>query len=148
MMMIINFVGYNLALGLINPGEFGDKVTSGADIVFEQSVMNELAKKYFGAEIKNHQTVDFTAYADGKYTVPALGGVVEYPLVRLLIKNRDNEGIYYAVADYMTENPAEGKKLGYQYLIRLQKDSFYTIKAITPIEYPVNFELIPFNKTI
>jgi len=136
--MIINFVGYNLALGLLDTSEFGDKLKENADIVFDESVIDDVAKKYFGVEVKQHKTFDITKYKDGKYTLPALGGVSEYPRVQVLLKDTNNEGVYYAIVDYMMEYPEEGEKLEYQRLFKLQKNNAYTIKAIKEIEDPIN----------
>ena len=138
---MINFVSYNLALGFIDNSEFGDKVQHKADITFDKSVMNDLTKKYFGAEVKNHKTVDITVYKNGKYTVSALGGVSEYPQVQLLLKDNQNKEIYYAMVDYMSENPQDGKKLEYQRFIKLQKNvSSYSIKVIKEMDSPISFQ--------
>ncbi|KUO58611.1 MAG: hypothetical protein APF84_15675 [Gracilibacter sp. BRH_c7a] len=137
--MVINFVGYNLALGFLDISEFGNKVEGNAEIVFDESVMNDLAVKYFGVEVKEHKTYEIVTYEKGKYTVPALGGVTEHPQVRLLIKDKENDGVYYAIVDYVFEYPEEGEKLEYQHLIKLQEDNNYTIKAIIENESPLNF---------
>jgi len=101
--------------------------------------MNDLAVKYFGVEVKEHKTYEIVTYEKGKYTVPALGGVTEHPQVRLLIKDKENDGVYYAIVDYVFEYPEEGEKLEYQHLIKLQEDNNYTIKAIIENESPLNF---------
>ncbi|PKM90922.1 MAG: hypothetical protein CVU87_00475 [Firmicutes bacterium HGW-Firmicutes-12] len=140
--IIINFVGYNLALGFLDTSGFGDKVEEGVDIVFDVSVMDELAKKYFGVEIKEHKAVDITAYEKGKYTVPAVGGVSEYPKVRILLEDMQNKGIYYAIVDYMFEYPEDGEKMEYQRLIKMQKNNAYVVKEIQEIEYPIDFSYL------
>lgn len=139
---MINFVGLNLALGFIDASEFGDKVKNGADIVFDESVMNALTKKYFGVQVKQHKTFDNIVYKDGQYTVPALGGVSEYPQVQLLMKDTGNQDIYYAIVDYVFEYPDKGKQLEYQRLLKLHKDDGYTIKSIKDIKPPIDFKLL------
>lgn len=140
--MMINFVGLNLALGFLDTSEYGDKVKGNADIVFDESVMDDLTKKYFGVEVKEHKTFEITTYENGKYTVPALGGVSAYPQVQLLLKDKEQGNIYYAIVDYMFEYPEEGQKLEYQHFIKLQKESFFIIRAIKGIESPINLELL------
>ncbi len=141
--MIINFVGVNIGAGFIDISEFGDKVKeSGANVVFEESVMNDLANRYFGANIKEHKSYDIISYEKGIYTVPALGGVSEYPFIQMMMKDTKNDGTYYAIVDYMSENPQDGKQLEYEYLIELHKNDFYTIKSIKEINYPIDFEML------
>jgi hypothetical protein len=140
--IIINFVGYNLTLGFLDTSEFGDRVKEGIEIVFEESVMDDLAKKYFGTEIKEHKSVEITSYDNGKYTVPAVGGATEYPKVRILLEDTQNKGMYYAIVDYMFEYPEDGEKLEYQRLIKMQKNNAYIIKEIQEIESPIDFSYL------
>lgn len=141
--IIINLVGVNIGAGFIDISEFGDKVKeNGADVTFEESVMNNLANKYFGADIKEHKSYDITIYEKGFYKVPALGGITEYPFIQMVMKDTKNDGTYYAIVDYMSENPQDGKQLEYEYLIELHKNDYYTIKSIKEIKYPIDFEML------
>ncbi len=97
-------------------------------------------------EIKNHQTYDIAVYQNGKYTVPALGGVIPYPQVKLLVKDTGNKDIHYAIVDYMLDSPQEGTKRQYEYLIKLQKNNGYILKAVKEVASPIDFEL--FNQVI
>lgn len=142
--MIINYVGMNIALGNFNINEFGDKIKeNGGTIVFDETLMNDLSKKYFGVEIKEHKSFDICTYINGSYEVPALGGVSEYPVVQLMLKDINNENIYYAIVDYMFDYPEGGKALEYQYIIKLEKinNDEYVIKYIKNIEFPIDFEI-------
>ncbi len=141
---MINFVSHSLALGKIDPSKYGDKVIQGADIVFEESVLEDLTKRYFNSTVKKHQAYALGTYEKGKYTVPALGGVTEYPVLQLLLQEHENPEIYYGIVDYVFEHPSEGKSLEYQYLIKLHKGDSYSIKSITEIEYPIDFSLFNF----
>ncbi|MGI6554257.1 MAG: hypothetical protein ACOX2P_02430 [Bacillota bacterium] len=141
---IIKFIGCSLAVGFIDAGEFGDRVEHGVDVVFDGSVMNDLARKYFGVEVKDHKTMEIVTYENGKYSVPAMGGVTEYPQIQLLLRDKENKGVHYALVDYLFEGPEQAAELEYQYLIKLQKTDGYTIKAIKEVEDPINMEL-PFN---
>ena len=139
---IIKFIGCSLAVGFIDAGEFGDRVEHGVDVVFDGSVMNDLARKYFGVEVKNHKTVEIVTYENGKYRVPALGGVAEYPQIQLFLKDTENKSVHYAIVDYLFEGPEQAAELEYQYLMKLQKTDGYTIKAIKEIKDPINMELL------
>jgi hypothetical protein len=139
---MINFVGLNLGLGTIDISEFGDKIKSGADIVFDESVMNTLSMRYFGTPIKEHKATDHVKYEKGNYIIPALGGITEYPAVQMLMKDTTRDGIFYAIVDYMHETPQEGIRLNDQDLIKLKKeDGGYMIRAIKEIESPIDFKL-------
>lgn len=138
---MINFVSHSLALGKIDLSKYGDKVIHGPDIVFEESVLDDITKRYFNSTVQKHQAYALGTYEKGKYTVPALGGVTEYPELQLLMQDQENPEIYYGIVDYVFEHPSEGKSLEYQYLIKLHKNGDYTIKAITEIEYPIDFSL-------
>lgn len=136
---MIRFIGCSLAVGFIDHSEFGEKVTEGVEIQFDESVMNDLARKYFSVEVKEHKTVDIVSYGEGKYSVPALGGVSEYPRIQLFMKDNNNKDIYYAVVDYIFEGPEGGPEQEYQYLIKLRKTDGYIIKSIKEIKDPINF---------
>ncbi|MPM84252.1 hypothetical protein SDC9_131323 [bioreactor metagenome] len=136
--MIINFVGLNLGMGSIDGSEFGDDIKSGADIVFNESVMNSLAVRYFGTEIKESKSTDTVTYNNGYYSIPALGGVVAYPIVQMLMADKGNADRYYAIVNYMRETPEEGIYLEYQYFITMQKENEnYIIKSIKKISDPM-----------
>lgn len=140
--LIINFVGVNLAAGYLDTSEFGDRIKEeNGEIQFDESVMNDLANQYFGTEIQEHQSNELIAYEDGTYIVPALGGVSEHPVVELLLKDVNDEGIYYAIVDYMSEYPEEGLKLEYEDIITLEKTGLYTVKEIKEIQSPIDFEM-------
>jgi len=150
---IINFVGLNIGLGDFDLEQFGERVKEkDGNVAFEKLVMNELANLYFKVEIKEHQISPNIAYENGIYTVPSMGGVSEYPKVQMLLKDVKNEGIYYAIVDYMFEYPEEGEKLEYQYLIKLEhnlkkgKDEkafrSYTIKELKKVEDPIDFDVL------
>ena len=140
--MIINFVGINLGAGFLPASEFGNKVNEkDGKVIFDESVMNDLANRYFGVGIKAHKSYGAVTYEKGIYSIPALGGVSEYPLVKLLIKDTKNEGAYYALVDFMFDYPDKGKQLEYEYLIEMQKSTGYTIKSIKEIQSPIG-ELI------
>jgi hypothetical protein len=139
---IINFVVINLGAGFLPATEFGNKVTEkDGKVIFDESVINELAKRYFGIGIKEHKSYGAVTYEKGAYSVPALGGVSEYPLVQLLMKDTKNEGTYYAIVDFIFDYPDQEKQLKYEYLIEMQKSQSYTIKAIKEIKSPIG-ELI------
>lgn len=70
------------------------------------------------------------------------GRRIRYPLVQIMMKDTENEGTYYAIVDYMFEYPEEGKQLEYEYLVELQKNDNYTIKAIKEIKDPIDFEIL------
>ena len=140
--MIINFVGINLGAGFLPASEFGNKIKEkDGKVIFDESVMNDLANRYFGVGIKGHKSYSVVTYEKGMYSVPAMGGVSEYPLVRLLIKDTKNEGAYYAMVDFMFDYPDKGEQLKYEYLIEMQKSTGYTIRAIKEIKSPMG-ELI------
>lgn len=141
---MINFVSHSLALGKIDLSKYGDKVIHDPDIVFEESVLDDLTKRYFNSTVKKHQAYALGTYEKGKYTVPALGGVMEYPELQLLLQEQENPEIYYGVVDYVFDHPLDGKSLEYQYLIKLHKGDSYSIKSITEIEYPIDFSLFNF----
>ncbi|MDD3174494.1 MAG: copper amine oxidase N-terminal domain-containing protein [Herbinix sp.] len=135
---IVNFVGINLGAGYLPATEFGNKVREkDGKVIFDESVMNDLAKRYFGIGIKEHKSYGAVTYEKGVYSVPALGGVSEYPLVQLLMKDTKNEGTYYAIVDFIFDYPDQGKQLEYEYLIEMQKSQSYTIKAIKEIKSPI-----------
>ncbi len=140
--MVINFVGINVGAGFIDTGEFGSRVKQeNGNVIFDKSVMDDLANRYFGVGIKEHMSYDVITYKDGFYTVPALGGVSQYPVVKFLMKDSENEGIYYAFVNYMFDDPEKGKQLEYQDLIKLQKNSGdYIIKEIKEVKYKIDFK--------
>jgi hypothetical protein len=139
--IIINFVGLNLSLETIDTSEFGDKINEiDSEVVFDESVMNDLANKYFGVDIKEHKSYEITKYEDGYYSVASLGGVSEYPLVQILMKDTENTSTYYSVVDYIFEPSQGDKTLEYEYLIELEKKDTYLIKSIEEIKYPIDFE--------
>jgi len=139
--MIIDFVGLNLGMGSVDVSEFGDRVKSDVDIVFDESVMNTLSDRYFGIGVKQPKSTDIVGYGDGFYTVPALGGIMERPVVQILMEDKENEGVCYAIVDYMLETP-EGAHLEYQHLIILQKkNDAFIIKSIKKVVSPIDFEL-------
>lgn len=141
--MIINFVGINLGLELFDITEYGNKVKiEDANLIFDESVMDDLTNKYFGIELKDHASNEFVIYENGNYSVPLLGGVSEYPIIKILFKDTENEEVYYAIADYMFESPEEGLQLQYEYLIELQKRDNYNVKAIKEIYTPIDFEIL------
>lgn len=139
--LMINFACKNLALGIIDQNNYGDRVVQGSDIVFEESVLDHIIKTYFNSAVKKHRAYEIGTYQNRKYTVPALGGVTEYPQLQLMFKDSENPDIYYAIVDYIVEHPEEGRKLEYQYLVRLQKSDAYIIRAIKEVEYPIDFTL-------
>lgn len=150
---IINFIGYNIGLGNFDLKNFGERVKEiDGNIVFDESVMNELANIYFKEEIKEHQTFNDIEYETEIYTVPSMGGISEHPKVKMFLKDVNNEEIYYAIVDYIFEYPEEGEKLEYQYLIKLEQNlvvgkdekSFrrYIIREIKEIKQPINFEVL------
>lgn len=150
---IINFIGYNIGLGNFDLEQFGERMKEkDGNMVFDKSVMDELANLYFKVEIKEHQTLNDIEYENGVYTVPSMGGVSEYPKVQMLLKDVKNEGIYYAIVDYMFEYLEGGEKLEYQFLIKLElnfeedesEKSFrsYTIREIIEIEQLIDFEVL------
>lgn len=145
---MINFAGKGLALGMIDPNVFGGRVIQGADMVFEESVLDDIITMYFNSGVKAHRACVIGTYEKGKYSVPALGGVMEYPQLQRLLRDKENTDIYYAIVDYLFEAPEEGKKLDYQYLIKFKKgndDSHdYSIQAVKEVEEPIDFALIDY----
>lgn len=141
--MMIEFIGLNLGLGNLDTAEFGADVTSGVDVVFSESVMNSLCARYFGTQVKKPQSTATVAYANGSYTVPALGGIAPYPTVQMLLQDQQTEGRYYAIIDYMLETPEQPLHVEYQRLFTLQKtDSGYTISAIADVASPIDFDAL------
>lgn len=141
--MIINFVGTNIWLGFFGTSEFSDKIKEkDGKVIFDKSVMDALANRYFGVNIKEHKSYNATTYENEIYTVQALGGVSEYPLVQIMMKDSESEGIYYTIVDYMFEYPEGEEQLEYEYLIELQKDDDYIIKSIKEIKVPIDFEIL------
>lgn len=143
--MIIKCIGVNIGAGFIDTSEFGDKVsTYGGNIIFDKSIMNDLAERYFGIGIKDNKSYDIAIYESGKYTVPALGGVSEYPIVQLMMKDNNNEGDFYAIVDYLFDSPTESNKFMYEYLVELKSadNNDYVIKAIDEIKDPINFGIL------
>jgi hypothetical protein len=139
--MIINFVGINLSLETIDISTFGDKINEiDSEVVFDESVMNDLANKYFGVDIKEHKSYEITKYEDGYYSVASLGGVSEYPLVQILMKDIENTSTYYSIVDYIFKTCEGDTTLEYEYLIELEKKDNYLIKSIEEINYPIDFE--------
>lgn len=140
---MIEFIGLNLGLGNIDAAEFGAQVTSGANVVFGESVMNTLSERYFGTAVQKPQSTETVSYANGSYTVPALGGIAPYPVVQLLLADQQTQGKYYAIVDYMLETPEQPLHVEYQRLFTLQAaDSGYTISAIADVASPINFEAL------
>ena len=146
--IMINFACKSLALGIIDPSAFGDRVVQGADMVFEESVLNDISKMYFNSAVKEHRACAIGTYVNGKYSVTVLGGVTEYPQLQRLLRDKENPDRYYAIVDYLFEYPEEGRKLNYQYLIKLQRSNSdsndYSIKAIKEVEDPIDFALIDY----
>lgn len=142
---IIRVIGLNIALGWIDISKFDDNSESVIEDAFagyivDKSVMNNLSIIYFGTGIQEHKSIDPLTYNNGSYTIPALGGVSEYPVIRMLLKDSGNEGIYYAVVDYMFDIPEEETEFEYQYLIKLQKNDSYVIESIDEVNMPMDFE--------
>ncbi len=140
---IIDFVGVNLGLGHINTSEFDNRIEEkDAEVIFNETVMSELSKRYFGVDIKEHKSYEMTKYENGFYRVPALGAASEYPFIQIMMKNIKNDEIYYLIVDYIFEYPDEGKSLEYQYLIELQNKDDYIVRSIKEINEPINFEIL------
>lgn len=145
--MIINFIGVNLGLGYLYSSEISNGITEeDGQVVFDESIMNTLANKYFGIEIKEHQSGEIITYEDGIYKVPSMGGVSEYPIIQVMLKDSKNKDVYYAIVDYVFDSPEEATKLEYQYLIKLEKEDNYIIKEITEIKSPIDFVI--FNQLL
>lgn len=140
---LIDFVGCNLGLGTaIDLSEFGDKITTGSEIVFDESVLDDLTERYFGTEVTEDQSTDIVTYQNGTYSVPALGGITAYPTLQTLMRDTNQDDIYYAVVDYMLDSPDVETTLEYEYLIQLQKDEDFIIKSIQKVSSPIDFEFL------
>ena len=137
--MIINYVALNVGLGTITIST--TDVKTGSDIVFSDTKLNEIAKKYLGVTVKTHKTTTNAKYSSGNYTVKAVGGVVEFPEIKRFMKDTENEGTYYAIVDYILGSPSSVKaEVKYQYLIKLQKTgSDYVIKSVKKISDTIDF---------
>ncbi|WP_019850933.1 hypothetical protein [Desulfitobacterium sp. PCE1] len=146
--IMIDFACRSLALGIIDPRAFEDRVVRGADIVFAESVLDDIINRYFNSGVKEHRAYEIGTYKKGRYSVPALGGVTEYPQLQRLLRDKEHPDRYYAIVDYLLEYPGEGRKLNYQYLIKLHKSNNashgYSIKVIKEVEDPINFALIDY----
>ncbi len=141
--MIIHFVGVAIGGDFIDAREFGDQIVENAgEVMFEASVMDDLANRYFGTGIKEHRSYDLAAYENGIYTVFALGGVTEYPTIQVLMKDTVHEGTYYAIVDYRFEYIDDGSQLEYQYLMELYKEDNFIIKSIKEVLDPIDLDLI------
>lgn len=138
---VIGMLGMNIARGSIELTEFGDKAqTDNETITFDETIMEELSERYFGISIQKHQSVDSVTYADGVYTVPNVGGVSEFPVVVVLLRDTGNDGIYYALADYTWDIDESGYKREYQHLIKPQENGDgYIIKAIEDVKIPLQY---------
>ncbi|MBF8983859.1 hypothetical protein IZY60_09940 [Lutibacter sp. B2] len=145
--MIINVIANGISLGHIDVSEFGEKSVTIEEgkIIFDKSVMNALAKRFFGVEIKEHKSNEIATFKNGKYIVFASGGVIDEAKVQYLMKDTENEGVYYVIVDYVSDFPEEGEKLEYEYLVKLQKNNYYMIKSITELEFPIDFNALNAN---
>lgn len=139
---IIDFVGINLAAGNLDTDKYGDRVKFKTEVRFEESVLNDIAETYFGTAVAEPRSTDLVKYDGGIYEVPLVGGVWAHPAVRILLKDTGNQGVYYAVADYIFEAPMQEPELEYQYLFKLENAGGFVIKSITEIQSPVDFEIL------
>lgn len=126
--MIINFIGINVAAS-----GYDVDVAQGGTISFDRSSMDQLAEYYFGVPVTKHQSYDIITYQDGTYTIPALDGVSDYPSLQFLMKDTQNDGIYYAVVDYMFQAPGSDEpEFQYEYLFKLKDNGQggYIVKSM------------------
>ncbi|NCC67809.1 MAG: hypothetical protein EOM14_06385 [Clostridia bacterium] len=146
---IIKILVLNIGLGRIDLSEFGDTVQTGAEITMDESVMDELADKYFGTVIQTHQSIENAEYYNEVYTIQELGGVTEFPEIAVMMQDTDRENTYYALVDYVNDYGDNGYMYEYQYLIKLQKNSDeYTIKSIEEIDEQLYYGTIPSDADI
>jgi len=133
--MIIESIGMSIGLGDLNLSEFGDQVKDGADVVFEVEVMDTLVERYFGRSLSTYETTGSVTYADGYFTVPAMGGVSDYPVLRILMADKKRADTYYALVDYMFNSPDGIENIEYRYLIELSMDGIYIVKSVKKVDY-------------
>jgi hypothetical protein len=140
--MIVKFAGINLAAGFIKPSDFGDRVKeSGSEMVIDKDVVNEIGEKYFGAKVEKPKSSEIVKFKDGTYSVPSLGGIAKIPVIQEMLKDTSSSDTYYAIVDYLSDNPRDGMKLEHERLFELQKSDNrgYVIKSINEIKYPIDF---------
>lgn len=135
--MIIKFIGVHIALGDILAGEYND-----GKITFSEKVANEKAIEYVGKEIEEPQSVaDLVEYSNGSYSVPDIGGVFEWPVVKLALKDTEDENITYFIVNYEFAGPDdEYAEVEYQYLIKFDNIN-YVAKSVKKIEDIIDFKI-------
>lgn len=91
------------------------------------------------------KTVTLTKKEKGELErVLAPDSTAKTPVIQEMLEDAAGNGTYYAIVDYFSDNPQDGKKLEYERFLELQKTDAgeYVIKSINEIKYPIDFEAL------